>query len=86
MPLSVRLAADSDAATIAAIYQPYVEDSHFTFEQVAPDAVEIAARLSNPAHPWLLAEESGRVVGYASTSPLRDRAAYRWSADGKRIG
>jgi phosphinothricin acetyltransferase len=81
MTLSVRLAADSDAATIAAIYQPYVEHSHFTFEQVAPDPVEIAARLSNPAHPWLLAEESGRVVGYSSASPMRDRAAYRWSVE-----
>ena len=32
-------------------------------------------------HPWLVAEEDGRIVGYASTSPLRDRAAYRWTVE-----
>ena len=77
----IRLANATDAAAIAAIYRPYVEHSHFTFEEVPPDAGEMAERMSNPMHPWLVAEEGGRVLGYASTSPMRNRAAYRWSVE-----
>jgi phosphinothricin acetyltransferase len=80
MAVLIRLAGAEDAAAIAAIYRPYVEDSWISFEEVAPDA-EIARRMSRPIHPWLVAEEDGRIVGYASTSPMRDRAAYRWSVE-----
>lgn len=78
---AIRLARESDAAAIAAVYRPYVEGSHFTFEEVAPDAGEVAARMANPIHPWLVAEEGGRVLGYSSTSAMRHRAAYRWSVE-----
>jgi phosphinothricin acetyltransferase len=81
MSVAIRLASADDAAAIAAIYRPYVEGSHFTFEEVPPDAEEIAARMANPIHPWLVADEDGRMLGYASTSPMRNRAAYRWSVE-----
>ena len=42
----IRLANDNDAAAVAAIYGPYVEHSHFTFEEEAPLAAEMAARPS----------------------------------------
>lgn len=81
MEAAVRLADTGDAAAIAAIYRPYVEGSHFTFEEVPPHAGEIAERIANPIHPWLVAGEDGRVLGYASTSAMRNRAAYRWSVE-----
>jgi phosphinothricin acetyltransferase len=81
MDAAMRLAESRDAAAIAAIYRPYVEGSHFTFEEAPPSADEIAGRMTNGIHPWLVAEEAGRVVGYASTSPMRNRAAYRWSVE-----
>jgi L-amino acid N-acyltransferase YncA len=81
MALLIRLAEAEDARAIAAIYRPYVEDSHFTFEEVPPDGEDIASRMANPIHPWLVAELSGLVVGYASTAPMRNRAAYRWSVE-----
>lgn len=81
MSVSIRLATERDAAAIAGIYGPYVEQAHFTFEEVPPDAAEIAARMANPMHRWLVAEENGLVLGYASTSPMRNRAAYRWSVE-----
>jgi phosphinothricin acetyltransferase len=77
----IRLAGAADAEAIAAIYRPYVEGSHVTFEEAPPDALEIAERMANPLHPWLLAEENGCVLGYASTAPMRNRAAYRWSVE-----
>lgn len=81
MAVLIRLASEADAAAIAAIYRPYVERTHFTFEEIPPDAADIAARFGSPVHPWLVAEEGERVVGYASTSPMRNRAAYRWSVE-----
>jgi phosphinothricin acetyltransferase len=81
MAVLIRLAAADDAAAIAAIYRPYVEDSRISFEQSPPDAAELARRMDNPIHPWLVAEEGGKVLGFASTSPMRNRAAYRWSVE-----
>ena len=77
----IRLAAGADAAAIAAIYRPYVETSRISFEEVAPDAAEIVRRMGQPLHPWLVIENDGRVLGYASTSPLRGRSAYRFSVE-----
>lgn len=79
--MDIRLAKDTDAAAIAAIYRPYVEGSRISFEESAPDAAEIARRMRGPIHPWLVIEVDGQVAGYASTSPMRNRAAYRWSVE-----
>src|SRR5256885_7069148 len=96
MTALTRVASDADAAAIAAIYRPYVDDSRISFEEDAPDAAKMARRMASPIHPWLIAEEYGRVLGYASTSPMRNRRAYRWSvetgiylnadAPGRRVG
>ena len=77
----IRLANEDDATAVATIYAPYVEHSHFTFEEVPPSPEEMAARMGNPLHPWLAVELDGAIVGYASTSPMRSRAAYRWSVE-----
>lgn len=81
MAVLIRLARADDAAAIAAIYAPYVEATRITFEEEAPDTVEIVKRMANPIHPWLVIEENGSVAGYAATSSMRARAAYRWSVE-----
>jgi phosphinothricin acetyltransferase len=81
MTAKIRLASDSEAAGIASIYRPYVEETRISFEEIAPDAAEIARRMASPMHPWLVLEDDGLILGYASTSPMRDRAAYRWSVE-----
>jgi phosphinothricin acetyltransferase len=81
MAVSIRLATKDDAAAVAAIYRPYVEDTRISFEEEAPDAAEIARRMANPLHPWLIVEEGGHILGFASTSPMRSRHAYRWSIE-----
>jgi len=78
---AIRLANPSDADAIASIYRPYVETSRISFEEQAPDGAEIAARMCSPLHPWLIAEENGRVLGYASSSPYHRRPAYRWTVE-----
>lgn len=72
-----------DAGACAAIYAPFVAESAVSFEEVAPDAAELSARIAatQATHPWLVAESGGEVIGFAYACPHRARAAYRWSAD-----
>jgi L-amino acid N-acyltransferase YncA len=80
----IRLARESDAAAIAAIYRRYVEGSRISFEESAPDAVEMARRIlgDRPGyHPWYVAEEDDRILGYAASSPFRTRPSYRWTVE-----
>ena len=80
----VRDAAEAgDAAACAAIYAPYVRDTAITFEWDPPSETEMAARIeaARKTHAWLVAEEGGRVFGYAYGGPFKARAAYRWSCE-----
>jgi L-amino acid N-acyltransferase YncA len=72
-----------DAAACAAIYAPHVEDGPISFEERAPGAAEMTARIERiqATHPWLIAERGDTVVGYAYACPHRARTAYRWSVD-----
>lgn len=82
--IRIRLAdPDRDAAAIAAIYRPAVEETIASFEAVAPDAAEMARRISATLErtPWLVAQVSDAVIGYAYAGPHRERAGYRWSVD-----
>jgi phosphinothricin acetyltransferase len=50
-----------DAAAIAALYAPFVTDTTVTFEEIPPDATEIARRIADvqaQGLPWLIAEET----------------------------
>jgi L-amino acid N-acyltransferase YncA len=77
--------ADSvrDATACAAIYAPSVTDSVASLEEIAPDAAELARRMTEvqARYPWLVAELDGVIAGYAYASQHRARASYRWSAD-----
>jgi L-amino acid N-acyltransferase YncA len=71
-----------DAAACAAIYAPHVEGSAVSFEERAPDAAEMGARIERygAGHAWLVAEREGEVIGYAYATAFNERPAYRWSA------
>ncbi len=80
----IRPAARADVAAIAAIYRPEVLSGTATFELEPPDDAEMAERLGDLTRrgfPWLVAEESGAVVGYAYAGPYRARAAYRFTVE-----
>ena len=72
-----------DAAGCAAIYAPFVRETAISFEEQVPSAAEFGRRIERIArtHPWLVAQESGRVAGFAYGCPHRERAAYRWAVD-----
>ena len=72
-----------DAAACAAVYAPFVTDSAASFEERPPTPEEFGQRIEriSKTHPWLVADDAGRVVGFAYGCPHRERAAYRWAAD-----
>jgi L-amino acid N-acyltransferase YncA len=84
MPIQVREAAPDDAATIAAIYRPYVLSSAATMELDPPDTVEMQRRMEEiraRGLPYLVAEEEGEVVGYGYAAPFRPRPGYRYTVE-----
>jgi L-amino acid N-acyltransferase len=74
----VRLAAATDAEAIRAIYNVEVVESTVTFDLVPRSHDDQRAWLAahSGAHPAVVAEEDGRVVGFGSLSPYKDRPAY----------
>jgi phosphinothricin acetyltransferase len=72
-----------DAAACAAIYAPHVLEGAVSFEEEAPGAAAMAARIErySATHPWLVAEDGGELLGYAYACRHRERPAYRWAAD-----
>lgn len=84
MDISVRPAKPSDADCLARIYNHYVSSTCVTFETEPVPAAEMAQRLlgtTNASLPWLVAEGSGTIVGYAYASRWRSRNGYRYSVE-----
>lgn len=75
----IRSALPADAPHIARIYHHYVLHSTATFEVEPVTAAHIAARIARVQEaglPWLVAERSGVLLGYAYAAPFRERAAF----------
>ena len=80
----IRTAMAGDAEAIARIYNHYVASTIVTFEEQAVSIEEMAGRIleiGSAALPWLVAEQDGRIVGYAYASKWKGRCAYRFSAE-----
>ena len=81
--VAVRPARPSDGPAVAAIYAPYVTDTAITFDETPPTAAETTARIEAvlARYPYYVAEDAGRVVGYANAAAHRPRESYRWAVD-----
>lgn len=69
---------------IAQIYNHYVKESVITFEEEPVTDSEMAARIAevrSASLPWLIAEDSSQLTGYAYAAPWRKRSAYRFSVE-----
>ena len=77
-PTLIRLATAADLASIDAIYNPYVLGSTCTYQTEPTTPAERAAWFAGrgAGHPVTVAELDGDVVGWASISRFRERAAY----------
>jgi L-amino acid N-acyltransferase YncA len=97
--LILRPSTDADLAAITAIYAHHVLHGTGTFETTPPTETEMATRRADVLArglPYLVAENEGRVIGFAYCQWFKPRPAYRYSAEdsiyldpdaaGQRIG
>jgi phosphinothricin acetyltransferase len=79
----IRAACRDDAAAIADIYAPYVNGTAISLEDEAPGAPAMAERVAagGALYPWLVAEDEGGIIGYASSSRFRPRPGYRFTVE-----
>lgn len=81
----IRDAIGDDAAAINAIYNHYITDTHVSFDTVpwSDDRRRgwVEEHAANPLHPVLVGEVDGAVVGFASGSTFRAKAAYARSVE-----
>lgn len=80
----IRPATSDDLRTISDIYAYAVRTGTATFELEPPDLAEMTARfakLKDGGFPYLVAAQSGTVLGYAYAGPYRPRPAYRFTVE-----
>ena len=80
----VRAATQADAQALAEIYGHAVLHGFGTFEEEPPGAADMEARrmaIVSQGLPYLVAEDAGRVLGFAYAAPFRPRAAYRYTLE-----
>lgn len=82
--LVVRDSQPADVADIQRIYAHHVQHGTASYEEIAPDAAEIARRrqaVLDDGAPYLVAERHGVVQGYAYAAKFRTRSAYRYTLE-----
>lgn len=83
MPL-IRPSRDEDIPAITAIYAHHVLHSTGTFETEAPGVADMTARRADVLSkglPYLVAEQDGRIAGFAYGNWFKPRPAYRYSVE-----
>jgi phosphinothricin acetyltransferase len=84
MNIAIRSSRDDDVAEIAAIYRHHVLHGMASFEEIPPDEDEIARRrreILAQGLPHLVAERSGRIVGYCYAGRYHTRSGYRFTIE-----
>lgn len=82
--MCIRPAAELDSDAIAAIYAHHVLTGNASYELDPPSVSDMRQRLiavMEAGWPYLVAEIAGEVVGYASASQFRPRAAYAYACE-----
>ena len=80
----IRPSQDKDVAAITAIYRHHVLHGTGTFEIDPPSEADMASRRDDvlaKGLPYLVAEDNGRVLGFAYCNWFKPRPAYRFSAE-----
>jgi phosphinothricin acetyltransferase len=85
VPVTIRAADDDDLPALTDIYNHYVTTTHVTFDVTPFTVEERRAWYAHyaPTGPYrlIVAERAGTPIGYATSSPLRPKPAYRSSVE-----
>ncbi len=82
--MDIRPATLADLADIQAIYAHHVLNGTGTFEEVPPSVEEMGQRFDSGTKrgsAWLVATDATGVLGFAYYAQIRDRTAYRFTAE-----
>lgn len=74
--MTIRPASEADAQAIAEIYNQGIRTRQATFDTDERTASDIRAWTQDKAHPLLVAEKDGTVLGWVHASSYRARACY----------
>ena len=79
----IRSVEPKDAREICDIYNFFIINTDISFEEqsVSVDEMEKRIRDVTAMYPWLVAEEGGKILGYAYSNKYRERSAYRYTAE-----
>lgn len=79
----IRIAKPEDAGRLVEIYAPYVKETAITFEYEVPTVEEFEKRIASilKKYPYLLAEQDGKITGYAYAGVFNERPAADWSVE-----
>lgn len=80
---TIREATLADVKDLLAIYDYYVKHTAISFECTTPTLEEFTERMRGikRKYPYFVAEQDGKVVGYACAHPFVGREAYDWSCE-----
>jgi L-amino acid N-acyltransferase YncA len=82
--MDIRPASSADLPEIQAIYAHHVLHGTGTFEEIPPSIEEMTKRYGDVTArgwSWLVAIDATGIVGYAYYTQIRDRSAYRCTAE-----
>jgi phosphinothricin acetyltransferase len=82
--MDIRPASTADLPEIQAIYAHHVLHGTGTFEEVPPSIEDMTRRyheVTGRGWSWLVAADATGIVGYAYYTQIRDRSAYRCTAE-----
>ena len=82
--MQIRSATEADIAEIQAIYAHHVLHGTGTFEEIPPSVEDMRGRwaaVTDKGWSWLVAADASGVAGYGYYQQIRDRSAYRYTAE-----
>ncbi len=82
--MDIRPAVEADLPEIQAIYAYHVLNGTGTFEEIPPSIEEMTRRFATTTGrgwAWLVATDATGIIGYSYFTQIRDRSAYRYSAE-----
>lgn len=81
--MRIRKIGKADIAQCLAIYNYYIENTCYTFEEEPLGAAQFAERAERIArvYPYYVAAEGNKVLGYGYLDSFNERSAYRITAD-----
>lgn len=80
----IRAASNSDIQPILNIWNPVIRDSIFTFNSREKSEEDLTALLSEKAKqndPFLVSEENGKILGFATYGQFRAGIGYRYTVE-----